>query len=76
MSKRVSAKSTTASVAVDAAGGPSSVPQELQEAGKDLCPLFLFENSYHELQSSSCHPSLRLRKTSQNSQKLSKISPS
>lgn len=34
MSKQVSAKSAQASVAVDAIGGPSSVPQEVQEAGK------------------------------------------
>ena len=37
MSKRVSAKSAKASVVVDVMGGPSSVPQELQEAG--MCPL-------------------------------------
>lgn len=36
MSKRVSAKSAKASVVVDAVGGPSSVPQEVQEAGKTL----------------------------------------
>ena len=34
MGKRVSAKSAKASVAVDVMGGPSSIPQEVQEAGK------------------------------------------
>ena len=37
-SKRVSAKSAKASVAVDVTGGPSSVPQELREAGKGPLP--------------------------------------
>ena len=39
MSKRVSAKSAKASVVVDAVGGPSSIPQEVQEAGKTLFSL-------------------------------------
>ena len=38
MSKRVSVKSAKASVVVDAVGGPSSVPQKVQEAGKVFFP--------------------------------------
>lgn len=37
----MSANSTTASVAIDAFSGPSSVPQGLQEAGRCLSPPFL-----------------------------------
>lgn len=75
MSKRVSAKSTKASVAVDAVGGSNSVPQEVQEAGKGPLPPSLHARAHLNLQSSTCPPFRRSKKTCQNSQKLSKTSP-
>lgn len=44
MSKRVSTESAKASVVVDAVGGPSSVPQEVQEAGKALFPSQIYSS--------------------------------
>lgn len=37
-SKKITAESAKASVSVDAAGGPSSIPQQVQEAGKVYPP--------------------------------------
>ena len=76
MSRQVSVESAKASVTVDVDGGPSSVPQELQEACKIPFLPFLLENTYPESQLSVYPPFLRLRRTPQNSQKLLGTSPS
>ena len=46
MSRQVSVESAKASVTVDVDGGPSSIPEELQEAGKIPFLPFLPENTY------------------------------
>ena len=75
MSKRVSAKSAKASVVVDAMGGPSSVPQDVQEAGKARS-LPASVRAQLDSQLSIYPPFRRPRKTQQNLQKQSGTSPS